>query len=88
MRATIITRMFAMTALLACVALVPVPPATAADAPRSYVASPDVYKVIAENNRTRVISGDVEAGSAGPVALATSDGRLLADRLRGADSYA
>jgi hypothetical protein len=29
--------------------------ASTADAPRSYVASPDVYKVIAENNNTRVI---------------------------------
>jgi hypothetical protein len=29
--------------------------ASTADAPRSYIASPDVYKVIAENNDTRVI---------------------------------
>ncbi len=32
-----------------------VSPARADDAPRSYVASPDVYKVIAEDGKTRVI---------------------------------
>jgi len=42
-------------ALFACAALVVVRPASAEDAPRSYLASPDVYKVVAENNKTRVI---------------------------------
>ena len=32
-----------------------VSPASAEDAPRSYVASPDVYKVIADDGKTRVI---------------------------------
>src|ERR1039457_2064306 len=44
-----------MAGLLACAALLVVRPASADDAPRSYVASPEVYKVIAENNKTRVI---------------------------------
>ena len=38
-------------AYAACV----VSPASAEDAPRSYVASPDVYKVIADDGKTRVI---------------------------------
>lgn len=46
----------AMTAgFFACCTVLAVPPAAAEDAPRSYIASPDVYKVIAENNKTRVI---------------------------------
>ena len=46
---------FVMTGLLACSALLVAAPALAVDAPRSYVASPDVYKVIAENGQTKVI---------------------------------
>lgn len=46
----------ALTAgLSVCVTLLVAPPASADDAPRSYIASPGVYKVIAENNKTRVI---------------------------------
>lgn len=41
--------------VLACTALFAAAPALADEAPRSYVASPDVYKVVAENNQTRVI---------------------------------
>ena len=41
--------------LFACAALFAVPPAWADDAPRSYIAAPDVYKVIAENNGTWVV---------------------------------
>jgi Cupin domain len=40
--------------LLACVALFATP-ASAEDVPRSYVASPDVYKVIAQNGKTKII---------------------------------
>jgi hypothetical protein len=43
------------TGLLACTTLFITPPALADDAPRSYVASPDVYKVLAENSKTKVI---------------------------------
>jgi beta-alanine degradation protein BauB len=46
----------AMTAgLFVCSALLAAPRASADEAPRSYIASPDVYKVIAEDSRTRVI---------------------------------
>ena len=48
-------RMAAIVGLFACTALFVVRPASADDVPRSYIASPDVYKVIAENNKTRVI---------------------------------
>jgi beta-alanine degradation protein BauB len=41
--------------LFVCAALLLTRPAAAEDAPRSYIASPDVYKVIAQNNKTRVI---------------------------------
>jgi hypothetical protein len=43
------------TGLLACITLLGLPPASAEDAPRSYVASPDIYKVIADNGKTKVI---------------------------------
>lgn len=43
----------AVIGLLTCAALLV--PASAQDAPRSWVASPDVYKVIAENGKTKVI---------------------------------
>jgi hypothetical protein len=39
----------------ACVTTFVVSPAFAGDSPRSYIAAPDVYQVIAENNKTRVI---------------------------------
>ena len=48
-------RMTMTAGLFACVAPFGVPPASAEDAPRSYVASPDVYKVIADNGKTKVI---------------------------------
>src|SRR5665647_122130 len=48
--------------LLACAALLVVRPASADDAPRSYIASPDVYKVIAETNKTRVILATWQPG--------------------------
>jgi hypothetical protein len=41
--------------VFACAALLVTRPASAVDAPRSYAASPDVYKVIAQNDKTRVI---------------------------------
>src|SRR5262249_46904349 len=41
--------------LFTCAALLVALPASAQDAPRSYIASPDVYKVIAENGKTKVI---------------------------------
>jgi hypothetical protein len=45
-----------VTGLLTCAALLIAPPASSVDeAPRSYIASPDVYKVIAQNDKTRVI---------------------------------
>jgi len=48
-------RLVVTTGLLACITLISVPPARAEDAPRSYVASPDVYKVIADDGKTKVI---------------------------------
>jgi hypothetical protein len=44
-----------VTGLFVCAALLLTRPASAEDAPRSYIASPDVYKVIAQNDKTRVI---------------------------------
>jgi hypothetical protein len=40
---------------VALASLFGVPHASAEDAPRSYVASPDVYKVIADDGKTKVI---------------------------------
>jgi hypothetical protein len=40
---------------LACAALYHIPLAAADDAPRSYLASPDVYKVVADDGKTKVI---------------------------------
>lgn len=45
----------ALVGFLTCAALLVALPASAQDAPRSYIASPDVYKVIAENGKTKVI---------------------------------
>jgi hypothetical protein len=44
-----------MVGLLACAALLVALPASAQEAPRSYIASPEVYKVIADNGKTKVI---------------------------------
>ena len=45
----------ALYCLLTCATLFQAAPALAEDAPRSYVASPDVYRVIAENDKTKVV---------------------------------
>jgi hypothetical protein len=52
-----------VTGFLTCAALLVDLPASAEDqAPRSYIASPDVYKVIAQNDKTKVILATWPAG--------------------------
>jgi hypothetical protein len=48
--------------LVGCVALFGIPVAWAEDAPRANVASPDIYKVIAENGKTRVLLATWQPG--------------------------
>jgi len=48
-------RIAMIAGVFACSMLFGFPPASAEDAPRSYVASPEVYKVIADNGKTKVI---------------------------------
>jgi hypothetical protein len=55
-------RMAMTVGLFACVALLGTPPASAVDAPRSYVASPEVYKVIADDGKTKVILATWQPG--------------------------
>jgi hypothetical protein len=51
-----------ITIALAGVALLAISRASADDAPRSYIASPDVYKVIADNGKTKVILATWQPG--------------------------
>lgn len=49
-------------ALMACATLLAGTPASAADAPRSYVADPDVYRVVTQDDRTKMVLGAWKPG--------------------------
>lgn len=56
------TRRNILTTILACAAAAAAGGASADDSPRSYKASPDVYKVVAEHDRMRVIAATWKPG--------------------------